>query len=704
MKKLLLLTLFLFLSLTTPLYAQDLKGPFVTVTLTPETNVIEPGQSLWLAIHQDIAPGWHTYFLNPGDSGAEPRVNWTLPNGMTAEQLIWPAPSRIPYAGLVNYGYEGSMTMLQKITAPDTLPDGPLTLTADLEILVCRDICIPEISQQTLTLNDPSAAISNHAASIAAIRADLPGTEELSGAYAHDDKDFIVTLSGDSIADIDATSLALFPSEWGLILNPPETRASVRDNQLILRHSRDERDLADVKNYDTIITYRTNDGTSHAAFLTLSPGSAPIGDTTSNITPGVTPDLVSSFTLTQALLFALLGGLILNLMPCVFPVLSLKALKLVSLQEKGHGKAALHGLTYTAGVLLSFAVIAGLLLSVKAAGGDVGWGFQLQNPLIILSLAYLLFVIGLNLSGFFDISGSFTNAGSSWAARHDLAGSFFTGVLATLVATPCTAPFMAGAMGFALVQPAPIAMGVFLMLGFGLALPYMVLSIVPALAKLLPRPGIWMVKFKEFLAFPMYASAAWMVWVLSMQTGPTGIMWAMSGMVSLAFAIWILTHRPANRMGRVLLVITALLALLFSFMPYIDKTVLRLPGVIGTAENHHLAAEDFSQARLDALLSQDNPVFVYMTAAWCITCKVNERVALHTAATSALFNDKNVSVLRGDWTNMNPEITAFLKHYGRSGVPLYILYPARINGDRPDPVILPQLLTPGLVADSFKPE
>ncbi|MGZ9109188.1 MAG: protein-disulfide reductase DsbD family protein [Micavibrio sp.] len=701
MKHLLIAALIFLINALHPVMAQpandDLAGPHVTITMTPERNTIGANESIWIAMKQTIAPHWHTYFLNPGDSGAEPRITWSLPEGMSAGQIVWPAPKRIPYAGLVNYGYEGSATTLQKITAPATLPDGPLTLTAEIEILVCRDICIPETSTQSITLNDPAAAPQDNSATIADIWATLPAQTALSANYSADATDFLIEVtSADTnfLSTINLQSLAIFPAEWGLILNAPVTRSeSLSPEKILLRHVRDTRDLGEVSAIETILTYQTKEGEDRAVLMTMNPAPAPVAQTDNR------PE--DSLTLIQALLFALFGGLILNLMPCVFPVLSLKALKLIDLQSKGRGIAALHGITYTAGVLLSFAVIGGILLSIKLAGGDTGWGFQLQNPLIILALAYLLFIIGLNLSGLFEIGGSFTGAGSSLTAKSGLTGSFFTGVLATLVATPCTAPFMAGALGFALVQPAPIAMAIFLALGFGLALPYLLLSIVPALARLLPKPGAWMVKFKEALAFPMYASAAWMVWVLSMQTGPSGIMWALSGMVAIAFAIWLVTHRPANKGGRFLLLVTAFMAVSFSVMPFVDQSVLRIPGT--AIPTHTLPTEDFSQARFDELIAGDEPVFTYMTAAWCITCKVNEKIALNTAETKTLFEENGVVALKGDWTNMNAEITNFLKRHGRSGVPLYLFHQRRDGetGERPEPVLLPQILTPGLMADTI---
>lgn len=403
-------------------------------------------------------------------------------------------------------------------------------------------------------------------------------------------------------------------------------------------------------------------------------------------------------TLLQAIVFAFFGGLILNLMPCVFPILSIKALSLIKLREKGRGFAAMNGIAYTLGVLASFALVGSLLMGIKIAGGDIGWGFQLQNPAIVLALAYLLFIIGLNLSGMFDINASFIGVGASFANKHGFAGSFFTGVLATMVATPCTAPFMAGALGYALVQPPVVAMSVFVALGFGLALPYLLLSVVPGLAAILPRPGLWMEKFRELLAFPVYASAMWLIWVLSIQTGSSGLLWSLMGVVAIAFALWLFAHKPYQKTRRAIIILIALAALLFAALPFIDKTLLQKPSQASSQE-----ANAYSEEKLNAALNGNDPVFVYMTASWCITCKVNERIAINTDATRALISENKVMVLEGDWTNMNPEITKFLKSYDRAGVPLYVYYgPRGKDGQRPTPAVLPQILTPGLMAETFQ--
>lgn len=696
MKILLLVSAFFFLGVS-PGLAQGIEEPYVDIRLIPQYATVEGNDSISILIEQTIDPEWHTYWTNPGDSGATPNITWTLPPGFEVGPVQWPTPHRIPYAGLVNFGYEDTATIIQEIFTPAELPAGPVTLKADIEVLVCRDICIPEFKTVEVTLNDPSATATDNAAIFNAALNESPARVDWTADYTQDKNDFVVVISNITPAlwgkpKLDTVNF--FPSEWGLIQNAAPLYITGYDGRsLTLRQARGDRALSEVTAFPAVLRYLQQDGSISSVEITLKPGTA--------LATGQDVAPAPSLGLIQALVFAFLGGLILNLMPCVFPVLSIKALSLSQLRDKGHGAAIQSGILYTVGVLVSFAGVGAALLVLKAGGGNLGWGFHLQNPAVTLGLAYLLFVIGLNLSGLFDLSGSFTNAGSSLTQKKNWSGSFFTGVLATLVATPCTAPFMAGALGFALVQPAPAAMGVFLMLGLGLAMPYFLLSAIPAFAALVPRPGVWMVKFKEFLAFPLYASAAWLVWVLAQQAGAAAIMWALSGMVAIAFAIWLLLHRPTSKISRVLITIVAVAALVFAAMPLIDSRVLEIPAMGETTTDH----ENFTKAALDEALAGDDPVFTYMTAAWCITCKVNERVALNIAETKKLFDDQNIRVFKGDWTMMNPEITEFLKSHGRSGVPLYIYYGRRDagTGQRPDPVILPQILTPGIVRDAVHP-
>lgn len=683
----------------TPAYAQNVQeGPHAQIRLVPERTAIRAGETIHIGIEQTLDEHWHTYWLNPGDSGVAPEIEWTLPEGFTTGAMEWPTPHKIPFGPLTNYGYEDHTVLLQTLTAPATLPEGPLTLKAEVTVLVCADICIPETSEHTLTLNDGSNA--DNTALITEAKANLPRTEGWPAAFSEQNGNLVVTISPanmEAFNDIRIETLALLPEEWGLVDNSATVLASMDGSILTLRQKRGDRPLSEVKDIRTLVTYTNKAGIHQGVVLTgtTSETAAEVAAGTATI-----PAPAQQTSFLGAIIFAILGGLILNLMPCVFPVLSLKAISLSKMSDKEQAHAAASGFAYTAGVVLSFALIAGVLMVLKSAGAQIGWGFQLQNPAVVYGLALLLFVIGLNLSGVFLLQGGFTNMGSKLAQQSGLPGAFFTGVLATLVATPCTAPFMGAAMGYALTQSAIAGMAVFIALGFGLSLPYLLLTLVPPLRKLLPKPGHWMETFKEFLAFPMYASAAWLVWVFAQQAGSMAVMAALFGLVAVAFAFWAWSRRPRQKGYRFLTTLLIVLILAAGLG-------LGFAEAFKPATKHESAAtgmwESFTQNRLNELLQGDNPVFVDMTAAWCITCKVNERVALDIPETRMLFAEKNVKALKGDWTNQNPEITNFLESHGRKGVPLYVFYGAREpSGNRPAPHVLPQILTPAIVADVVK--
>jgi thiol:disulfide interchange protein DsbD len=394
------------------------------------------------------------------------------------------------------------------------------------------------------------------------------------------------------------------------------------------------------------------------------------------------------------LLSALIGGLLLNLMPCVFPVLAMKALALVDHAKLAPRERVAGGLAYTAGVLACFLILGAVLLALKAGGAAVGWGFQLQNPALVALLAYVLFVAGLNLSGVFEFGGSFMGVGSSLASRSSMLGSFFTGMLAAVVATPCSAPFMAPAIGVALTQPAAIAMLTFVVLGLGLALPYLLLSFVPAVARALPKPGRWMGTLKQVLAFPMYASAAWMVWVLAQQAGADGVLEVLLGMTAVAFALWLWGLRGAAGVARAVRIATVAIVLLASVGVALRVAPQRADAPLARAGE---LSEPFTAARLEALRAAGKPIFVNLTAAWCITCKVNERLALSGPEFRSALRSGGYTYLKGDWTQQNPEITQVLSSFGRAGVPLYLVFPA--HGAQA--MVLPQLLTEAAVVQAL---
>ncbi len=692
-----------FLALTcgqflTPAQAQiptHSENTLVRLHVIPERNTIHAGEEIWIGIEQLIKPDWHTYWKNPGDSGSAPTIDWDLPAGFEISALHWPTPSKIPYPPLLNYGYSDQVTLLQKLKAPENLPEGALTLTTDIEILVCKDECIPVFDTLSVTLNDPDAEPEDNTTTLATTRAYLPQQENwaLSAHKNGEMLELAITLPEDHGLSGDAINTAAFiPDQWGILTNtaPVTKQWDAPTRTLILSQKKGERNIEQLDKVSGVLTFKT-----HNFLLGFEISNAP--DTTPTMAaetkasqPANTPNsdtILPPATILKAAFAALLGGIILNLMPCVFPVLSIKALSLVKIAAHKPRLARLHGLSYGAGVIMSFLAIAGLLITLQAGGAAIGWGFQLQNPTVIALLAYLFFIIGLNLGGVFDISGHFGNIGNRLTQGDNLTSAFFTGILATLVATPCTAPFMGVAIGIALTQPAAVALMIFAMLGAGLALPYVALSFAPALQKRLPKPGKWMETFRQILAFPMFASAIWLLWVLSQQINEMGVLMALSGMVLLGFAFWLIQHSTKPQMR-----ILALLAIILSF--------LSLPTMTNKHMGHTAAfGAPYSETALQSALQTKNPAFVEMTAAWCITCKVNHAVAINTDKTKDLFERQNVIYLIGDWTNKDEMITHYLKTFGRSGVPLYVFYgaPDAKTHQRPEPVILPQLLTPNIV-------
>lgn len=662
----------------------DAPERHVRLELLTDRASIAPNGQADLVIRQTIAPGWHTYWTNPGDAGQAMRVTWHLPAGFAISPARWPAPRTITVGGIESFGYQDTASTVFTLHAPDHLPASPPTIKADVETLVCSSICVPEYDHLSYTFDAGKAA--SPAAIDAARRAlPLPVTGRMEGAG-----DISVAL-GDLGSRFDpARPVAVLPFEWGSIDAHARVGTRVADGRFILTLTPGVKPAASPH----ILM------TQGAAAFDVAPGAA-------DATPAAvrTPSIFAArnvASLPAALLLALLGGLILNLMPCVFPVLSLKAISLARMGDVERGRALRHGLAYTAGILVCFCGIAIALLVLKGAGAQIGWGFQLQTPQVVLALAWLLFAIGLSFSGLFEIGAGLMNTGDHLTRKEGALGSFCTGLLAAVVATPCTAPFMAAAVGYALVQPAPIAVAIFMTLGLGLALPYLLICLSPPLRRLLPKPGRWMVALKEFLAFPMYGSSAWLVWVYTLQTGPDGVLYALSGMVLLALIVWATVHLPGRSNGRcarrgavytVAAVSLTALLLVAWIANVADRALVR--GRVMQGPPVAQSPEKFTPETLKAVLAGPDPVFVDMTAAWCITCKINEKVALGQASVKADFRDRHVRLIVGDWTNQDAAITAYLQSFGRQGVPLYIFYGAPgADGKRPQPVVLPQILTP----------
>lgn len=687
-----------------PLHAEtaikDGVPRYVQTDFIPEFDSITAGQPLSFAITQNHTEGWHTYWKNPGDSGETISIEWELPSGFKENPIIYPAPEKQPTGPLMNFGFSGQNVLLTSIDVPQDAK-GDIPISAKLSWLACHDICVPEIKEFSFTLPvTPNQANPTNPALFETARKSIPQAKAWQGMIEEQNQTINLKFDvGDEINLFDgATDYFFFPEEWGIIKNPEQQIATIKDNQLIIQIMRDTRALSEIQMFNGILTYRNEAGAKQSFALSVPVVSTPSITVTEDLKNDVR---VETTSFAQAVFLALLGGLILNLMPCVFPVLSMKALSLVKMSEREQKHANIHGILYTLGILTCFGAIAGLLIALQTAGQQIGWGFQLQNPIVILLLAYLLFVMALNLSGFFEIkSGPLANIGNKLASQHGYKGTFFTGVLATIVATPCTAPFMATAMGYALTQPAIIALTIFMALGLGLALPYLLLCFIPALRKSLPKPGAWMETFRQFMSFPLFLSVAWLVWVYTQQVaGGYGVLLGLSGLILIAFSIWISRHEPKRQPWKTgihaLSVGSIIFALMIAVFSHTDASTTK------NDQSQDIPHTAYTKENFDKLFAGDNPIFVDMTAAWCITCKVNERIAINTDETQALFKSKNVELVIGDWTNQNPEITNYLASYGRNGVPLYVYYGARDTqtGQRPEPKILPQLLTSGLIAD-----
>ncbi len=683
-----------------------LADPVVTsytqAQLVSEVSAFKPGEPFWVALRLQPRDGWHTYWRNPGDSGLATTLDWDLPAGVEASAIHWPYPERIPFGPLMNYGYHQEVYLLSRIMPPADWPVATrLTLRAQAAWLVCQEDCIPEEAAFSLTLPaiESKAAVDGRwADAFARTRQALPVSAPWKASFTATADTFALQLPAVALAQ--NANVWFFPVAGEIIdqAAPQEVRPEPTGVTLNLARGA-LRTAEPARLQGVLVIQEKGDGAGGARAFSIDalPATVVVDSTVASEQP---------VSLPKALLLALLGGLVLNIMPCVFPVLSIKALHLLEYSNKSPLEVRRHGLVYTAGVLSCFALIAGLLLALRLGGAQLGWGFQLQSPLFITLLAWLMVAMGFSLSGLFSLGGSLLGIGSSLADRSGYSGSFFTGVLATVVATPCTGPFMAVALGFALLQPWPVALVVFLALGLGLALPYLLLSFSPRLVRLLPRPGPWMVRLKELLAFPLYTTAVWLVWVLSVQSGASGTAIALTGIVLLAFAAWLFQSSRSARRGWRLVGGGSVAVILLVALPALLTGLRELtasPEASAVPDSARRTGqgpvwEAFSPERLAALRATKQPVFINFTAAWCITCLSNERLVLSSPRLANHFASQGIAYLKADWTRRNPAITRALSEFGRSGVPLYVYYPPAAT----EPVVLPQLLTEAIVLERLK--
>jgi thiol:disulfide interchange protein DsbD len=694
--------------LATAAHAAPVTTAHVTAELVSDQAALVPGSTATLALRLSIERGWHTYWRNPGESGLPTTLAWRLPAGYAAGDIVWPAPRALPAGPLVNYGYEGQVFHLVPLTVPANAPPGSsVKLAARADWLVCKETCIPEGAD--LALDMPIAAqagASSWHADIAATRAALPQPLP-AGWTVHANAigpRIAVELAAPAAA-ADPGRLRFFADEERRIeASAPQVESRTADGRRVLQLPVSHELTGSFVQLRGVLTAERGlaaDGAAVKAIAldipiagTAVAGPKPVAATGADLA-GDAPVAVN-LTLPLALGFGLVGGLLLNLMPCVFPVLSLKALVLAT----GHADRRtlrLDGAAFAAGVVLAFTALGGAIVALRLAGEQLGWGFQLQSPAFVSALAILFFVIALNLSGVFEFGTLVPSRVATWSHANRHWNSFGSGVLAVAIASPCTAPFMGAALGYALGERTHVTLGVFVALGIGMALPYLALAWFPQWRRMLPRPGAWMERLKQFLAFPLYATVAWLVWVLGAQAGNDAVIRIGIALVLVAFALWAWRawRGGARRVWSGVATAGALVALLVAWPLFAADRVAADAAPRAAARNAD-GWQAYSPERVDALVAEGRPVFVDFTAAWCITCQVNERLVLNDARVRDAFAKANVALVRADWTRRDPVITQALAALGRSGVPVYVLY-----RQGREPRVLPEVLQRSIVIDAL---
>ena len=653
-----------------PVKAQHLTAEMVS--LAPQ---IAAGGRLQAGLTLTLEGKWHVYWVNAGDAGEPPHVLWTLPRGISAGPMQFPIPERLPNLTLMDFGYEDKVTFPMLLKAEASLKPGPVHLDAKVDWLVCREVCLPGKAHLGLNLTvvpgplSPPPVIGSLGEALSLLPQLLPSSGQLTVKAGA--KNFVVTLvTGKRESDAE-----FYPFDQEQIANAAEQDIQSLPNGIRIWVPKD--------------STLTKTPTTLHGLIKLSENIA--YDVTVPVTPGeIAPPATGAaarLTAFSAIGLAFLGGILLNLMPCVFPVLFLKALALVNSSTEERKRLRAHGLVYALGILVSFWLVVAILLALRAGGSQLGWGYQLQSPAFVAVLAAFLFFFALSLTGMFDLGLSLTSAGGSLAQKQGYTGSFFTGVLATVVATPCTAPLMGAAVGFALLQPVWLTFVIFTALALGLALPYVLLSAQPAWVRLLPRPGAWMEVLKQFTSLLLFGAAIWLTWVYGSIAGSEAtdrialLLWCF---LLLAVAGWVLGRWPAQGKSAVAAALIVIAALVIPLAP---------------RSSAPMAWQPYSDQTLQQARTSGKPVFIDFTAAWCLSCQVNEKLVLNSADVQRALQSGKVILLKADWTKYDPAITAQLASLGRSGVPTYVLYPAGANSTAD---VLPELLTKSIVLSAIE--
>lgn len=674
--------------------AESYTAAHTTVELVSDQKSIQPGQSMRIALKMSMDDEWHVYWKNPGDSGLPPTIQWELPDGFKVGDIYWPVPKLISAGPLTSYGYEGEVFLISDVLAPADLPAGGVVeIRARVDWLACKVDCIPGRAdlQLSLPVDDNTPQVDGTIASD--FKKSSNSWPVRSNAWNITISDLGKELLLTGISENDSREISevlFFPDRSDLIDHAATQKVKTLTNGFELRVPKSNLFPQEVASIQGILV--RSDGW-------FSSGDAPslFVDRPLQKSADVLVPSKGTMTLWAACAFAFLGGLILNLMPCVLPILSLKILGLV--KHSAHRAQMLaHGFIFTVGVLVSFWILAGILIALKQAGQGIGWGFQFQSPWFVIVIALVLFLCALNLWGVFEVAVNITPL-TSLSKSRGYAGSFWGGVLATIVATPCTAPFMGTAIGFAIAQPPVVALLVFTCLALGMAMPYLILSAFPGVLKWVPKPGPWMVHLRSWLAFLLMGSVVWLVWVLGIQKGVYGIGMLLSGLLGIALGCWLLgmTQQEGLSWGKsfpmgAAFIVGLVLMFAAAVTPY---NALQSSAQFN---DQGIDWQEFSEELVLDLRSQNKAVFIDFTAAWCLTCQVNDRLVFRHKDVVAVFKEMGISALKADWTNRDERITRALAGYGKSSIPLYVFYPAGSSGT----VILPELVTPKLVVAELR--
>ena len=699
----LLAGVFIFLLLFAgPTLAQFDQPSRVQTELISEVQSVSPGSSFWVAVRMTMDDHWHTYWRNPGDSGLETTIDWDLPEGFSAGLIHWPYPERIEEPPLTVFGYHHTIYLLTEISVDAGVKTGQdVMIKATVHWLECADVCVPGQAdpQYRLKVKEGAAEINpDHLQTFSEARSQLPLTQgEWKVHAALNDKHVVFALEPPDWYQDEINTLHFFPYQGEWINNTDEQRLGRRGNLYELKV-----DLAKLNPQipDTITGILVNDSGWRGSG---SERAMQIEITDFNESPILRGSADALTSVWLAILFSFLGGIILNLMPCVLPVLSIKLMGFINQAHEEHSKSWQHGVFFTLGVLVSFWALAAILLILKAGGAQLGWGFQLQSPAFLIVLSAFMFLFGLSLFGVFEIGTSLTTVAGKTQQSSGFAGSFLTGITATIVATPCTAPFMGSALGFAITQPAWVSMLVFTFIGLGMAAPYMLISSVPALLKFVPKPGRWMESLKQFMGFLLVATVLWLLWVLGLQTGSNVVIMVLAALLVTAIGAWIYGRWGNLAMPQNKRIVAALLAFVFIIaangyaISKVDDLAINPQGVQRTSGGINWLV--YSDEDVETARQSGEPLFIDFTAAWCLSCQVNEQVAFGSREVQEKFKELGIKAFKADWTSRDETITQALARYGRNSVPLYVLYSGR-PGEPPR--ILPEIITPGIVLKALQ--